>query len=584
MKKFLSCVLGLAMAISALGTSAYAADAEVESEIVYNQTFTQPASVNDLSKDTAGVFEANPAISYDAAKGAVVYDGWASRGAWLLPESVNVADFVMEADISYKKKDNYANTGIGFGFVFDYQDSNNSSWIAYYPLNDDAKGNVNKYDAIAGTVTGRNAEKGRGSSLLLAEDTPVHLKLIVNKGLIEFFVDGELTYTYYSPDDSRATTNIAANQRANNYAKSGRLGIFSQADKVQLTVDNVRVRTVGTKDIAYYSNAFIDPNMEFKFSSFSKLSSYFPNDTFSKGSWGVSTYQGSGWSNIGQYITVPVSGDYMIDVDFSMNNPLNATRWMGIAFGINANEDGTMTYNAAGIHENGTMFLTQKAVTYDSSTETYTDNNISGAQAVYGDCISTISADKKNADYDGETNEYFLSYKPADYTYVDIADVISKRHKMRITVVDGVASFTFGGKTISCEIDTNETDGYVGLRSAGTASEVYSVRVAPYYVDEPVVELDTTMEFNYTDIGSESALADIIVNDDLNLVDENSRVIVAVYDNGKLVGTDIQPVDDEITYLEAIYDTVSDTSGLTIRAFLWDMVTGKPLAADIIPE
>lgn len=584
--KALGYVLALATTIAAVGITPVSA---AESEIKYNQTFSAASSVSDFSSAKGSSLDGTPEMTYNAELQCAEFNAIASRSGFVLPASVNEKNYVMEADIIYDKNENHNGTdSIIFGLIYAYQDADNLSYIGYNPVN----GTIIMYNAIDKATTTRYSDKGKGASILLDEGETAKLKLIVNEGLMEFFVNGELCYTYYSPDDTRKAV-ATTNQRANNFAKGGRVGVYAQANKTKIQIDNVRVRTVGDKDVAFYSNTFIDPNIKLQFTSFNKLNAFFYNDTFTTGNWGTADYQGAGWSNIGQYIPVPVTGDYMIDVSFAMKNPLNNSRWMGISFGINKNEDGTISYNTTGIHENGGMFMSQKATKIsEAEASGFVDGDADGAKPVYGNCSKTISNDKINPDYgsteeDAEKTDYFLNYLPAGYTYESGAEkeVIARRNTMRITVVDGVASFTFGGTTISCDIDVNSTDGYVGLRSAGTAADIYSVRVAPYYVDEPVKELKTTMEFDYIDILGSYASADVIVDDPLNTVDEDTKVVLAAYEGGKLLGTDIKDVNKTgATMLEVEYSGVTDVDAITLKAFLWNIKTLKPVTGAISPQ
>lgn len=545
---------------------------EQNNGILYNQTFAESSSVNDFTNCISDVYTANPYVEYNAVDETAEFVGSGSRGALLLPEKVNVDNFVMEADMSYQKTSAWNDTSVSFGFVFNYQDSKNSTWVTYFPLN----GTVIKGEANDGKTSTRYSEKGNGSQLLLSENKMVHLKLIVNEGLMEFFVDGELVYTYLSPDETRLNETYFSR----NYKDKGRLGIFTQASNIKFTLDAIRVRTVETSDIPYYSNTFIDPNKEMNFNGITNLitTSAAKSNTFSKGNWGSSSWQAEGWSKVFQYIPVNVTGDYTADVDFILNNPFNDTRYIAVAFGIK--DAGTkVDYAYAGIQANGSMFIEQHSLT------STTDNSISNAEKSYGSCKSTISTDKKCAEYSedyqkpegSDSKNYLLSYAPSDFQYTTEADKISRRHTIHIEVRNGVCSFTFEGKTITCEIDKTSTDGYVGLCSAGTAASIQSVRVAPYSVDEPIGELSTKVKFKSRNINKTSATAQIVVKDELNTVDENSRVLLAAYDNAKLIGTDVKEITDSSASLSISYAEVDDVKQITLRAFLWNINTFEPL-------
>lgn len=584
MSKFTTKLMsGLLVAISifTLGASLTLAD-EQNDEILYNQTFAQSNSVNDFTNCTSDVYTSNPYIEYNSDKEAAEFVGSAVRGALLLPENIKVNNFVMEADMSYKKTDAWNNTSISFGFVFNYQDSKNSSWTTYFPLNGTvAKGEAKQKDNGYEDKQ-RYEEKGKGSQLLLPEDTTVHLKLIVNEGRMEFFVDNELAYTYYSPDDTRMNDTYFAR----NYTDKGRVGIFTQASNVRFTLDGVRVRTVKPSDVSYYSNTFIDDKQAMNFSQMSGLmanQSTIKNNTFNKENWGSVVWQDDqGWSKVGQYIPVSISGNYSVDVDFILSNPRNDSRYIAMAFGIPEENTDSLNYSVAVVKASGEMSIEQKAL---SSTG---ENNVSGAKKVSGNCKGTISSDKKCDAYDpnyqkpetGDSKNYLLSYAVAgfDFDKATDTDLIPKRHNMHLDVIDGVAKLTFEGQTIECEINKNSTDGYVGLCSAGTAARIYSVRVAPYSVDEPIEEPTTKLKFSSRNIDTTSATAKILVKDDLDVLDENSRVLLAAYDNsGKLIGRDVKEINGDSVNCSVSYDEIDDVKQITLRAFLWDIKTLKPL-------
>lgn len=556
---------------------------EQNNGILYNQTFAQSSSVNDFTNCTTNAYAANPYLEYNADKEAAEFVGETVRGALLLPEDIKVDNFVMETDMSYKKTAAWNNSAISFGFVFNHKDGKNSTYVTYFPLNGTVmKGEAKPDDTDSSgvKVSTRYSEKGRGSQLLLPEDTTVHLKLIVNGGLMEFFVDGELAYTYYSPDETR----INDNYFSRNYTEKGRVGIFTQASNVKFTIDGIRVRNVKTSDVSYYSNTFIDPNKAMNFSPMSNLisSSKISGNTFSNEKWGTAAWSANGWSKVGNYIPVSVTGDYTVDVDFTLNNPFNDSRYIAIAFGIKGNAS-NVDYSLAAVAANGNMSIEQKSLTSD------TDNNVSGANYVYGTCKSTISNDKKCKEYSenytkpetSDSKNYLLAYVPSSFTYTTEADLISRRHTMHLEVKSGVAKLTFEGQTVECEINQNTTDGYIGICSAATAATIYSVRVAPYSVDEPIEEPTTRLKFGSKDIGVTSATAQILVKDDLNAVNENSRVVLAAYDGSMLIGTDMQEITDGIANCSISYAGVDDVKEITLRAFLWNMKTLEPLCKAI---
>ena len=582
-KKLISGLLAVASIFTLTAQLTFAS--EQKNDILYSQTFAQSSSVNDFTNCTTNAYAANPYLEYNADKEAAEFTGEALRGALLLPDNINVDNFVMETDMSYKKTTAWNDSSISFGFVSNHKDGKNSTYVTYFPLNGTVmKGEAKPDDTDSSgvKVSTRYSEKGKGSQLLLPEDTMVHLKLIVNKGLMEFFVDGELVYTYYSPDGTR----INDTYFSRNYQEKGRVGIFTQASNVKFTIDGIRVRNVKASDVSYYSNTFIDPKKEMNFSSMSSLisSSKISSNTFRNENWGTAAWSANGWSKVGNYIPVSVTGDYTVDVDFTLNNPFNDSRYIAIAFGINKGSTSNVDYSLAAVAANGNMSIEQKSLTSDA------DNNKGGANTIYGSCKSTITDDKKCKEYSetyqkpesGDSKNYLLAYVPSNFTYTTEADLISRRHTMHLEVKSGIAKLTFEGTTVECVINKNATDGYIGICSAATAATIYSVRVAPYSVDEPIEEPTTRLKFGNSDIGATSATAQVLVKDDLNAVDENSRVLLAAYDDSnKLIGIDTKEITDGIANCSISYAEVADVKQITLRAFLWSMKTLEPLCGAI---
>ena len=438
----------------------------------YRLDFIKPESVNELACVKEGLFDGSVTPLYDSEKECITYQATSQNSVILLPERMTKTDFVMEADMTYTKNADHRGYAITLGPVFGYKDGGNFTAMRYNPEN----GTVVMSNGINGTTYSRYAEKGNGSSIMLSGGETAHLKLIVNDGLMEFFVNDELCYTYYSPDDSRTASSITANQRANNFCKEGRLGFFSNADRTTLTIDNVRVRDIEAEDIPVYSNTYMDTTLGTALKNdFAGISdSFFGSHILTKGNWGTLSYEAgtaNGWANTGNYTDLNLSGDYTVDMSFLFKNPLNDSRWFGIVFGMHIKDQMTY-YNVAGVRENGQLFIEQKQVAKGGD-----DVKIFGANSVTGSCIDTISLDKKNPDYDGNTNKYLLNYMPSGYEYSTPDIVNNMRHSMRLEVKGTTAYLTFGGTTISCEIDRNATDGFTGLRAAGTGAVVYSTRI-----------------------------------------------------------------------------------------------------------
>ena len=129
-----------------------------------------------------------------------------------------------------------------------------------------------------------------------------------------------------------------------------------------------------------------------------------------------------------------------------------------------------MTYNVAGVKENGDMFIEQKCISDGK------EDRIANAEYAAAGCADTISEEKKNDD--GKTN-YLLSYIPPEFRYVSERDSNNRRHNLHLEIKDGTAVMTFEGKRISCKLDKNDTDGFVGIRAAGMGAYIYSMRVVP---------------------------------------------------------------------------------------------------------
>lgn len=442
----------------------------------YRLDFIKEESANELQVVCSGLLEGGGTVLNDSENERAYFEGVDQDTAFLLPEDIEKSDFVIEADLTYQKNENHRGYGISFGYVFGYQDSGNFTALRYNPEN----GTIIMLNGINGARYSRYAEKGNGAATMLGEQETAHLKLIVNDGKMEFFVNGELGYAYSSPNDSRTADGVASTQKANNFTKSGRIGIFSHADRTTISVDNIRVREIAEEDISYYSNSYMDSTLPIELSNdMSGInSSFFASHSLTSSTWGKAAYEvnaSNTWANTGNYSSMTLCGDYAIDMNFALKNPLNDSRWIGIAFGMHVN-DGAAYYNIAGVRENGELFIEQKKVTADGS-----ESAVSASNSAKDSCAATISDNEKNSEYDGDTNKYLLSYMPSGYTSSDPLDVNPRRHNMRLEVSGNIATLTFGGKTISCVIDKNSVDGFFGIRAAGTAANIYSLRAYPIY-------------------------------------------------------------------------------------------------------
>ena len=566
MKKLYQKLLSLTAAAAILCSAAVSVSA---SDLIYSNAFSTADEVNELVLVGDGLLDGKPPMTFDEERGAMYFEGWGQNTGFLLPVNVTAANFVAEADIIYEKKPDYRDRGIGYGFIFGYQDSGNFSDVVYYPLN----GNVIMHNAVNGSMNSRYAEKGNGASVTVSDTETAHLKLIVNSGQMEFFVNNELCYSYYSD---------TAQGNFNDFTRTGRLGFFFNADKTMLTVKNLVVRTVDSADTAYYTNAYMGQQDD-SLQPLSGLSSYFKEGSVSGGNWGYLGYGGAGWDSVGRYIDLPLSGNYSVDMNFAFENPLNASRYLGFAIGLNEEADGGLTYTFAGVKENGQMSIEQKTVTAGDSAS---ESTISGAQAAYASCQDTIPEDKKNPDVDmsvAEADRYLVSYMPDGYNSEDSADVNSRRHDLHLEVVDGVISMTFEGTTVTLDPDVNDTDGYLAIRSAGTNARIYSLRVAPYNgtveppEPTPPSEPETTVEVDYTEIASDYADVDITVNDEEELIGEKTRALLAVYKDGVLAGVGIEEIPESGEVSFSIDLEAGEAETETARIMLWDLDTMRPV-------
>ncbi|HIT85837.1 MAG TPA: hypothetical protein IAA60_08040 [Candidatus Ornithomonoglobus intestinigallinarum] len=578
MKKIFNKALSLAAASAMVISAMTAVPASAESTLIYGNAFDTASSLNDLTLVNSSVLEGKPDMTFSEEKGSMYFEAWGQNTAFLLPEEVTAADFVMEADVIYEKKPGteqeggYRGGSIGYGFIFGCQDENNFSDIVYYPLN----GNVIMHNTINGTMKGRNAEKGNGASVTFDENESAHLKLIVNDGLMEFFVNDELCYTYYSDSE---------NAPFRNFTEGGRLGLYSNADKTYLTYKDLIIRTVDESDVAYYSDAFMDNKTKFN-DNLSPLSdfhaSYFKETPLNDGAWGNLKYGSSAYTQQGRYFKMPLEGNYVVDMNFAFDNPLNASRYIGFMIGGKEEADGSFTYTNAAVKPNGQMAIEQKTVTTAAENP---ESTIGGSEAAYNDCRDTISSDKINPDVDtsaAEVDQYFISYMPEGYKSEDNADVNPRRHDLHMEVVDGQISITFEGTTLRLTPDVNTTDGYFGIRSSGTAARIYSLRIAPYSEGVDIEIPETTMTCEYSEITTDYATAEILVTDGKNLTDEDTRVIFAVYDaNGALAGVQIEKMSDT-TIIFDMDLSLESTEGASSKVMLWNMRTMQPII-DALP-
>ncbi len=424
--------------------------------IIYRQGFSSEKGIKEISLADGTSLPGKPEIGYNGEDGCLSFEGWGQNTGLMLPGDITAEEFVMECDISYEKTKDYRGRSIGFVLIFGFRDDENYTYLNYYP----ETGSIVMGNLIRGEVRSRYAEEGRGASVMLGENETAHLKLAVQDGKLEFFVNGELGYTF----DSRGHDDIS-----NDFTEGGGLGVFSNADKTMISIDNISVRTPGPADKAFYSNAYMTPGEDSGFSLISEITGAITDSTVKNSGWGSAEYIGSGWDNTAAYVNVPVNGDYAVDLNFALKEPLNDSRYIGIAFGINEHGD-DVSYSVAGVKENGDMFIEQKRITGGK------DDGLQGAAGASGSCAGTIVSEKRNTD--GREN-YLLSYVPSGFEYISERDTNNRRHTLHLEVKNGIASMTFEGTSISCAIDQNSADGFVGIRAAGTGADIYSMRIVP---------------------------------------------------------------------------------------------------------
>ena len=468
--------MGAALAVSMLGAAAAPALA-ADAQYVYVNELAAADSLKDLELVGGGNLNGTPHMEYSEEKQSMYFESVSSNSGFLLPPYVNMNNFVMEADFAYENGSN-----IFYGMIFNYRDNQNFTDIRYNPIN----GNVTMDNAISEIMKGRNAENGNGASVTAAEGKETHLKLIVNNGRMEFFVNDELCYTYYSNTENPSGTHT----QSRDFTEGGRLGLFFKGD-AYMTVKNLKVRTVDKQyDTAYYSNSWNDNKYERSsdFKNMRELSNAWKTGSLNDGNWGELSYYGDNWNNVGIYKDdIKLTGDYTIDMNFSFKYPRNASRFIGFAIGGTKNKTtGNFRYILAAVKPDGGMFIQEKEVS---------DSSESTIKSAEGSCANTIPENKKNVsdppqDTEQNPGTYLVSYMPQNFNhngneYPDNYDVTSRRHNLHLEVKDGNVSMTFEGTTITLDPEVG-TDGLFGIRSAGMDANIYSLRVAPY-TGEPVV-------------------------------------------------------------------------------------------------
>lgn len=550
--KILRKMVGILTAMSMLGSMAVTTlAADSSSEYIYENAFDTQAKVDELTLVGSGKLGGEPTMAFSEEKGCMYTEGWGQNAGWLFPESVKTQNFVAEGDVVYEKKSDYRDRDIAYGFFFGYQSDTNFTNVAYYPLN----GNVRLWNVTESGDPNRTAEKGRGASFTVADNETAHLKLVVNNGQLEFFVNDELCYSYFSNAEKTGALNPSRD-----FTAAGRLGFFCNADKTMITLKNFTVREIKNTENTYYTNTFMSSPAEdgTTLKGLSGLSEHFKDSGINDGKWGSMDCYGMNFDSAGRYIDQSLTGNYSADLNFAFLKPQQAYSHISFMLGYDKT---TNKYIVADVNLRGGMSIVQKEIVDDGGT--LKEQEISGAKATYNGYQNTIPENKKDK-IDAE-DDFILSYMPDGYNSEDPTDVLPRRHNLHLEVVNGEVRLTFEGQTLKCTPDVVSTDGYFGYILTGTNAKLYSLRVAPLP--------KTTMTEDYTEIGATTTSADVIVSDGENILTNNSVVVLAVYKGDELIGMDIKSVsekdEDDTISLETNYTNQEDTTDLVAMAFLW---------------
>lgn len=562
--KLLKKVVGVLTALSMLGSMTAVLAVESNTGYIYQNELNTQEKVNELTRVGSGKLEGTPEMKFSSEKGTMDFTAQGRNTGFLFPEKVKASNFVAEGDFVYEKAKDYRERAIGFGFIFGYQSDADFSVVSYYPLNGDAR----LFNAANNVIKGRNAENGRGASFTLAQNKTAHLKLVVNNGQLEFFVNDELCYSYYS-DGTTAGSSIPLG----NFKTAGRLGFFSNADRTMIILKNLTVRNIKNSDKVYYTNTFMGSPKEegIKLKSLNKLNTYFKDqDTIKDGQWGEMDSYGFNFNSVGRYVDAELTGNYSADMNFAFSAPLKNYSHISFMLGY---DKSTNRYIVADVNLGGGISIEQKEiVTADSTAK---EKKIDDSSYAYGSYTNTIPDNKKDKTVKTTDDGFILSYMPNGYSSVDAADKIARRHNLHLEVIDGEVSATFEGQTVKCRPDVAATDGYFGYILAGTNAKIYSLRVGK-------LPEKTTIKEDYTEIRNTSTLADVIISDSENNLTSDAKVILGVYNGNSLIGVDIKVATAGKISLEASYTTQTNTKDITAKVFLWDMKTLTPITDSLI--
>lgn len=435
MKKIISILMSTALLASSFG--AMALTAQAAGETIYSNDFSQ--SADDFAIVGSGKLNATNSITYDGDNDRMSIEGWGSITGAMLNEEITAANFVMEADVETSARADKDGKGTKVGFIYDYTDAENFKAMTYWVDN----GKVRFYNVSNNEESNKDTGDYTGASFATENGVPRHLKLVVTASRALFYVDDELVYSYEG-----------------RYTESKCLGLFQQGEK-WVHWDNVVIRELTAEDASFYQNSF-DDGSETGFVNASENTTVFaPGSTFANGNgYGKFTkYNNSMW-----YLPTQMDGNYRVDMNVAFENPSNASRYFGIAFGISPGETGNMTYNVGAVFMNGGTSIEKKTINNNSES---TDGSVRGSYT------ETIPDDKKDGmSQDSEATPG--TYMP-NFLTNGAADTLDARHDITLEVIDGKATLYFEGSETSFDVGVDNTSGYIGFRSSNVSARIYSL-------------------------------------------------------------------------------------------------------------
>lgn len=467
MKKIISILMSMTLLASSF--AAMALTAQAAGTTIYSNDFSQ--SAEDFDIVGSGNLGATNSITYDSENERMSIEGWGSITGAMLKEEITAANFVMEADIETSERTGKAGTGTKVGVIYDYTDANNFKAMTYWVDN----GRVRFYNVSNGEESNKDTGDYTGASFATANGVPRHLKLVVTESRALFYVDDELVYSYEG-----------------SYTESKRLGLFQQGEK-WVHWDNVVIRELTADDTKFYENSFDDAS-ETGFVNASKDTTAFASGSlFANGNgYGKFTkYGNSMW-----YLPTEMDGNYRVDMNVAFENPSNASRYFGIAFGIGPGEKGNMTYNVGAVFMNGGTSIEKKTIN-NNSESTDADGSVRGSYT------GTIPSDKK----DGVTQDSETvpgTYMPK-FLANGSADTLDARHDITLEVIDGKATLYFEGSKTTFDVGADNTSGYIGFRSSNVSARIYSLVITKLPdTSEPAEPVITTNVQKVSDVVTEN--------------------------------------------------------------------------------